>query len=58
MVNSVIDSGAWALCYIKEEAIFKLFVFLFYTRSWLILKGWCHEMVVEVRPWSGRLALN
>jgi hypothetical protein len=22
------------------------------------LKGQCHEMVVEVRPWSGRLALN
>jgi hypothetical protein len=23
-----------------------------------ILKGQCHEMVVEVRPWSGRLGLN
>jgi hypothetical protein len=22
------------------------------------LKGQCHEMVVEVRPWSGRLGLN
>jgi hypothetical protein len=22
------------------------------------LKGQCHEMVVEVRPWSGSLALN
>jgi hypothetical protein len=22
------------------------------------LKGQCHEMVVEVRPWSGRLVLN
>jgi hypothetical protein len=22
------------------------------------LKGQCHEMVVEVKPWSGRLALN
>jgi hypothetical protein len=22
------------------------------------LKGQCHEMVVEVRPWSGRLSLN
>jgi hypothetical protein len=22
------------------------------------LKGQCHKMVVEVRPWSGRLALN
>jgi hypothetical protein len=24
----------------------------------LSLKGQCHEMVVEVRPWSGSLALN
>jgi hypothetical protein len=24
----------------------------------LVLKGQCHEMVVEVRPWSGRLVLN
>jgi hypothetical protein len=24
----------------------------------LHLKGQCHEMVVEVRPWSGRLGLN
>jgi hypothetical protein len=24
----------------------------------LALKGQCHEMVVEVRPWSGRLGLN
>jgi thiol-disulfide isomerase/thioredoxin len=22
------------------------------------LKGQCHKMVVEVRPWSGRLGLN
>jgi ABC-type multidrug transport system ATPase subunit len=22
------------------------------------LKGQCHEMVIEVRPWSGNLALN
>jgi hypothetical protein len=22
------------------------------------LKGQCHKMVVEVRPWSGSLALN
>jgi hypothetical protein len=22
------------------------------------LKGQCHEMVIEVRPWSGSLALN
>jgi hypothetical protein len=22
------------------------------------LKGQCHEMLVEVRPWSGSLALN
>jgi translation elongation factor EF-1alpha len=22
------------------------------------LKGQCHDMVVEVRPWSGRLSLN
>jgi hypothetical protein len=24
----------------------------------VFLQGQCHEMVVEVRPWSGRLALN
>jgi hypothetical protein len=24
----------------------------------MFLKGQCHEMVVEVRPWSGRLGLN
>jgi hypothetical protein len=24
----------------------------------LELKGQCHEMVVEVRPWSGSIALN
>jgi hypothetical protein len=24
----------------------------------MALKGQCHEMVVEVRPWSGRLGLN
>jgi hypothetical protein len=24
----------------------------------VLLKGQCHEMVVEVRPWSGSLALN
>jgi hypothetical protein len=23
-----------------------------------VLKGQCHEMVVEVRPWSGRLGLK
>jgi hypothetical protein len=23
-----------------------------------VLKGQCHEMVVELRPWSGRLGLN
>jgi hypothetical protein len=23
-----------------------------------LLKGQCHEMVVEVMPWSGRLGLN
>jgi hypothetical protein len=22
------------------------------------LKGQCHEMVVEIRPWSGRFGLN
>jgi hypothetical protein len=22
------------------------------------LKGQCHEMVVEVRPWNGRVGLN
>jgi hypothetical protein len=32
-----------------------------YTVLWIVwilkaLKGQCHEMVVEVRPWSGRLA--
>jgi hypothetical protein len=23
-----------------------------------VLKGQCHKMVVEIRPWSGSLALN
>jgi hypothetical protein len=23
-----------------------------------VLQGQCHEMVVEIRPWGGRLALN
>jgi hypothetical protein len=23
-----------------------------------ILKGQCHEMVAEIRPWSGRFGLN
>jgi hypothetical protein len=30
----------------------------FIWSSWSVLKGQCHEMVVEVRPWSGSLALN
>jgi hypothetical protein len=34
-----------------------------YVKWWVLefghfLKGQCHEMVVEVRPWSGSLALN
>jgi hypothetical protein len=31
---------------------------LFYMIDTTSLKGQCHEMVVEVRPWSGRLGLN
>jgi hypothetical protein len=27
-------------------------------RKKMNLKGQCHEMVVEIRPWSGRLGLN
>jgi hypothetical protein len=40
-------------------------VFVFFYAPWcgkynkkLNLKGQCYEMVVEVRPWSGSLALN
>jgi hypothetical protein len=33
-------------------------IFIFIQDLNGILKGQCHEMVVEVRPWSGSLALN
>jgi hypothetical protein len=33
-------------------------VTLLFIAQVLTLKGKCHEMVVEVRPWSGRLALK
>jgi hypothetical protein len=41
-----------------EEVVAQLGDVVAYLGNVTPLKGQCHKMVVEVRPWSGRLALN
>jgi hypothetical protein len=50
--NRIVSRKFDMLLLIPLERYGNLFLHLFY------LKGQCHEMVVEERPWSGSLALN
>jgi hypothetical protein len=36
----------------------RLIAFVFLPEKKIFLKGQCHEMVAEIRPWSGSLGLN